>query len=63
MVLAALGVAGWSKFVVGSVENMIDGTVCVLNDALFRFFCLPFAVDLVDKLGTFEVSAVAGNII
>jgi len=38
-----------------------DGTVmCALDDALFLFF---LEVDCVDMLGTFEVSAVAGDMI
>jgi hypothetical protein len=62
-VLAALGEAVWSEFVVvDSVECTIDGTVvCALDDVLFLFFFLE--VDFVDMLGTIEVSAVAGDMI
>jgi len=61
-VLAALGEAVWSGLVQGPVECAIDGmVVCTLDDALFLFFSLE--VDLVDMLGTVQVSAVAGDMI
>jgi hypothetical protein len=62
MVLAALDEVGPSGLVVGSVEWVIDGTVVyVLDDALFLLFFLE--VDFLDIFVTFEVSAVAGDVI
>jgi len=71
--LAALGEAVWSGLVVRSMECAIDGMVvcalddgtviCTLDDALFLFFFLLIEVELVDMLGTVEVSAVAGDMI
>jgi len=63
-VLAALGEVVWSGLVVDLVECAIDATVlCALDDALFLFFFLLLEMDLVDMLGTVEVSAVAGDMI
>jgi len=60
---AELGDAVWSGLVVGSVECVIDGTVCALDDALCHFFFLHLKVDFVDMVGTVEVSAVAGDML
>jgi len=73
LVEGALGGAVWSGLVIGSVQYVIDGMVvcalhdgtviCALNEALCLFFILLLEVDCVDKLGTVEVRAVAGDII